>query len=196
MGQVYYLGRLLETWAVASGPAGQGPGRKRMGTIPQGNHRCFGGNSTTLGPFHSGRARVCPHRDRYLFLCMGLPFLSAKLQPKLTQELTERLICWCAILYRQHSTGTHFAGSKSKTVDLNIFLQCIVKCKKHIDSVIPFLKNSNNPTLYMYLCLSMILAAWECYEIIHTRSLILVTGELGWSRGMSGGGVTESRRKS
>lgn len=74
----------------------------------------------------------CSDGNRYLFLSTGLPFQSVRLQPKLIRGLTEGLIHRCEILYRQCSTWPHFPGGKSKTVDLNIFLQCIVKYKKYI----------------------------------------------------------------
>ena len=49
---------------------------------------------------------------------------------------------------------------------------------------------------YMYLCFFKFLAAWKCHAMVQTSSLMLVTWELRWSRGMSnreerteGGGV-------
>lgn len=60
---------------------------------------------------------------------MGLPFLSAKLQPKLIQGLRNE-----CLIHRfelpNNVAPDHFTGGRSKPADLDVFLQCIVKCIK------------------------------------------------------------------
>lgn len=60
----------LETGAMASSPHGwEGPGWKRMGTIPQGDHQHLGDSSTSSSILKG--LVVCPYRDRYVFI-LGL----------------------------------------------------------------------------------------------------------------------------
>lgn len=89
------------------------------------------------------------------------------------QELKECLIHSRGIQYSMSTDhGPYFTGGRLTLFNLDIFLQCIVKCKKQdlekcIYSMI-FEKQTMTTPPYMCICLFKILAAWKCHEMIHT----------------------------